>query len=179
MTRIHFQNRQRRIRLPRAWIVSSLRALLHAEGCGLGLSVVYVDNATLKDLNARFHAANRLTDVLAFPMAAWPPRRAKRGEPEKRRGATAADDAPLLGEVIVSADRAEQESRWRGLPLDRELTLYAVHGTLHLLGYDDHAAGERKGMRRREREALAAGRACTWPAPTSRRRSVLPPRRLS
>ena len=75
------------------------------------------------------------TDVLSFPMA---------------------DDPVLMGEILVSADTARREAAARGHPAYHELLLYAVHGTLHLLGYDDHDPKARARMRRAERAALAA-----------------------
>jgi probable rRNA maturation factor len=79
---------------------------------------------------------DRATDVLAFPLA----------------------DAPggLLGEVVASAETARREAAARGLAPADELLLYVVHGVLHLLGFDDHAAGDRRRMRAAERRALRA-----------------------
>ena len=76
------------------------------------------------------------TDVISFPL-----------EDELAVGA-------LLGEVVVSADTAAREARARRLPFERELLLYVAHGTLHLLGYDDHAPRDRARMHRRQERLL-------------------------
>jgi probable rRNA maturation factor len=62
----------------------------------------------------------------------------------------------LVGEVLLSADTARREAAARGHCAYHELLLYAVHGVLHLLGYDDHDPAGRRRMRRAERAALAA-----------------------
>ena len=54
------------------------------------------------------------------------------------------------GEICVSVDRAEYEAQHRGHTLARELTLYLVHGWLHLAGWDDHNLGDRRRMRKAE-----------------------------
>lgn len=67
------------------------------------------------------------------------------------------DDAGgLVGALALGAAVARREARAHGHPPYHEALLYAVHGTLHLLGHDDHAAGPRARMRRAERRWLAA-----------------------
>ena len=96
-----------------------------------------VSDREMRRLNREYHGVDEPTDVLAFPL-----------------GGPAAPG--LLGEVIVSAETAAREAARRGLPFAREVALYALHGTLHLLGYDDHVPADRRRMRRRERALLAA-----------------------
>ncbi len=65
-----------------------------------------------------------------------------------------ASPAGPFGEIVISADRAVEEARRRRLDPRRELLLYAVHGMLHLVGYDDATPAARARMRRREAEVL-------------------------
>ncbi len=66
------------------------------------------------------------------------------------------DDAGgLVGALALGASVARRQARAHGHPPYHEALLYAVHGTLHLLGYDDHAPGPRARMRRAERRWLA------------------------
>ena len=60
----------------------------------------------------------------------------------------------LDGEIVISVDTARRESQNRGHTLSDEVLLYAVHGTLHLLGYDDHTEDEAQAMHRKENEIL-------------------------
>ena len=76
----------------------------------------------MRRLNREFHDADEITDVLAFPL----------DEGARERGPE--------GEVIVCVPQAYREARARGLPPLTELLLYVVHGSLHLLGEDDHDA---------------------------------------
>ncbi len=102
------------------------------------LSVALVDDPTLADLHARYLDDPTVTDVMSFDVTPGP------------------ETAPLVGEVVVSVDRARAVSARRGVGLDYELALYVVHGTLHLCGYDDMDDGDRRAMRAAERRALAA-----------------------
>lgn len=112
-----------------------------------GLSIAYVDDAAIRDLNRQYLGRDETTDVLAFPL-----------------GDATDPDGPLLGEIVVSAETAARESGARGLPAEAEIALYTVHGLLHLLGYDDHGPEATARMRQAERQALdQAGLA--WPGP--------------
>ena len=89
----------------------------------------------MAELHERYSGVEGPTDVLAFPLM----------------------EAPrLVGDVVVSVDTARREAARREHPAYDELVLYAVHGTLHLLGHDDHEAADRKRMRRAERDVLEA-----------------------
>jgi probable rRNA maturation factor len=65
-----------------------------------------------------------------------------------------APNAPLEGDVAVSVDTARREAAARGLPVARELLRYVIHGTLHLIGYDDRTPALRSKMRRAENRIL-------------------------
>ena len=99
------------------------------------LSFAVLDDPTMHGVNRDTLDHDYPTDVLSFPMASEP---------------------VLVGEILVSADTARREAAARGHPAYHELLLYAVHGVLHLLGYDDHDPKARTRMRRAERAALAA-----------------------
>ena len=112
--------------------------VLQAEGrAGAGLSVTVVDDPAIAELHARYLGVSGATDVISFPLD---------------------DDFPgeaLVGEVVVSADTAEREAGERGLPFAEELLRYVVHGTLHLLGYDDQDPDDHRRMHARQEELLA------------------------
>ena len=114
------------------------RRALAAEGCKKTVSIALVDDARIRDLNRRFLGHDWATDVIAFPLD------------------DAADD--LLGEVVVSTETAIREAARRNSEAMDEVLLYVVHGILHLLGYDDHAAADRRAMRRREAEVITGTR---------------------
>lgn len=98
------------------------------------LSVVFVGDEAIARVHADFMDAPTPTDVITFPA-----------------------DAAMrsAGEIIVSVDHARSRAEELGEPFSRELSLYLVHGWLHLAGYDDRNAADRAAMRAAEREALA------------------------
>ncbi len=120
-------------------------AVLSAEGReDTHLSVAVVDDAHMADLHEQYSGIPGATDVLAFPLG------------DDTHDAGDSGPPPLLGEVVVSVDTAVREAKERGLSTERELLLYVMHGTLHLLGYDDHDPEERRRMHQRQEELLGA-----------------------
>lgn len=126
----------------------------HATGTAR-ISVAIVDDAHMAGLNERHLHHKGPTDVLTFDL---------RDEPG---AAPLADDAPdgvqsgadnpqIEAEIVLSVDTAAREARKRGHGVRAELALYAVHGVLHLLGYDDHGAADAARMHEVEDEILAA-----------------------
>lgn len=111
---------------------AELEALI-ARAAGLSgfegeLSVAVVDDATMRRVNRDFHATDAATDVLAFPL---------RDE---------GDPGGFAAEVVVSLETAIREAGERKVAPVAELLLYVVHGTLHLLGFDDHEPEEARRM---------------------------------
>ncbi|WP_324717555.1 rRNA maturation RNase YbeY [Carboxydochorda subterranea] len=109
------------------------------------VSVALVDDETIQELNGRFRAIPKPTDVLSFRL-----------EEEPDRVAGPPGEPVLLGEIVISAPRAEQQAREYGHSLEREMAYLAVHGCLHLLGYDHEDEASRKVMRAQEEAALEA-----------------------
>lgn len=104
-------------------VAAAVDAALHAEGAaGAMVSVHIADDALLHTLNRTYRGVDRATDVLSFLLA-------EDGEP--------AAGAGPLGDVVVSRERAAAQAEQFGHSERRELCYLAVHGTLHLLGYDD------------------------------------------
>lgn len=87
------------------------------EAASAGLELLLTDDVTVTDLNRRFRGLDEPTDVLTFP--------------------TPANPAKYLGEVAIAVPYAERQAEARGVPLDTELCYLAIHGVLHLLGYED------------------------------------------
>ncbi len=118
-------------------------ATLQSEGIRCAeVSVAVVSSARMQQLNRQYLQHDYDTDVLSFCL-----------ETDEELGF-------LLGQLIVSWDYAQQQAvslgqlRGVAVPLVHELALYLVHGSLHLVGYDDHEAEERAAMRALERRIL-------------------------
>lgn len=115
------------------------------------VTVVLVDDQRIAELNKTYLDHSGPTDVLTFDLADEP------SPPEQ--GDAISDSAAsgfvkLDGEIIVSAETAAREAQDRGISVDAEVALYAVHGALHLLGYEDGLADEASRMHELEDEIL-------------------------
>jgi probable rRNA maturation factor len=126
-------------------------------GSDVEMSLLFVDETTIAELNVRFLGGDGPTDVLSFPLdEELPP--AGRQPDQGGRGPGAPSDAgdppTLLGDVIVCPTVAGRQALDHGVPADDEIALLVVHGVLHLLDYDHAEPDETVVMRRREQELL-------------------------
>ncbi len=110
------------------------------------LSVHLVDDEAIRALNREHRGQDVHTDVLSFPLH----------DPTGMRFVLPPDEPIHLGDVVVSHPRAVEQAREYGHGLDRELAYLVAHGVLHVLGYDHEEEDERRRMRAREEESLAA-----------------------
>lgn len=112
-------------------LTQAVRAVILDSGLPRAeISVAVVDDPTIHQLNVEYLNHDYPTDVLSFPL-------------------TGGDDF-LAGEVIVSSDTATREAPRHQLTPEQELVLYVIHGTLHLVGYDDKQPASRVTMRQQE-----------------------------
>jgi probable rRNA maturation factor len=110
------------------------------------VSLVITDDAEVHALNRQYRGVDRPTDVLSFSQIEAAP------EIEAFPGVAAAPRP--LGDIIISGDRVREQAREYGHSHRRELAYLAVHGLLHLLGYDHETEAERQRMRQKEEAAL-------------------------
>lgn len=117
-------------------------AVLQLEGfeAPAEVSIRFVDNEIIRELNSQYRKIDRETDVLSFPLGA-------NGEYDFNPGTGAA----LLGDVVISVQKAMEQAQEFGHSLDREIAFLTVHSMLHLLGYD-HVNGGLEAVRMREKE---------------------------
>ena len=134
--------------------------VLDAEGVrgDAELSILFVDQRAMTDLNRRFHAQEGPTDVLAFPIDEEP----SEGGRSPDSGGTGPGYAPpepadlptLLGDVVICPAVATRNAAGHAGTYDDELALLIVHGILHLMGMDHEDDDEAETMEARERELL-------------------------
>jgi probable rRNA maturation factor len=122
--------------------------VLDAEGVGgeAELSVHFVGEEKIAELNARFLDVAGSTDVLAFPIDG------ALVEPDPHP----AELPLLLGDVVICPVVAERNAPGHAGSYDDEIALLLVHGILHLLGHDHAVDDERARMQQRERDLLAS-----------------------
>lgn len=138
-------NDQNTVKVPsgiRLLIRRCCNAVLHLEqfNDSAEISVRFVDNEQIKELNAKYRNIDRETDVLSFPLG-------ENGEYDRNPSTNAA----LLGDIVISMQKAMEQAEEYGHSLDREVAFLAVHSMLHLLGYD-HVDGGMEAVRMREKE---------------------------
>lgn len=127
-------------------------------GTDVEMSLMFVDEPTIAELNERFLGNAGPTDVLAFPMdEELPPGGRQPDQGGRGPGAPAdpGDPPSLLGDVVLCPAIAGRQAAERGARAEDEVALLVVHGVLHLLDYDHAEPEEAAAMRRREQELLA------------------------
>jgi len=168
---IEISNRQSHVPIGTASIRKTVRVVLAAEQVAVArISVALTDNATVRRVNRDYLRHDYDTDVLSFLFESTPEKGAK---PKRGR----VDAVPprgcgrrIDGEVLISAEMAAQTAGRFGWSPRDEVTLYLVHGLLHLCGYDDVMPAECRIMRARER-AILAELGIVLPGGAKRRRS--------
>ncbi|MDA8267463.1 MAG: rRNA maturation RNase YbeY [Actinomycetota bacterium] len=136
-----------------------VRSVLQAEGVRVDteVSLLFVDEQTIADLNERFLGRQGPTDVLAFPIDDDPVPAGR--SPDQGGtgpgGVSAEDDVPnLMGDVVICPAVAARNAVEHEATVDDELALLVVHGVLHLLGMDHEVDADAQRMERREQELL-------------------------
>jgi probable rRNA maturation factor len=104
----------------------------------LELSLLFTDDAAIRELNRRWRGKDKPTNVLSFPQAS----------PE--------GGEQLLGDIVLGYDTVASEAALAGKPLQEHMAHLIVHGFLHLIGYDHEAEDEAEAMEELERVALAS-----------------------
>lgn len=117
------------------------------------VSLYFVDDPGIRDINLEFRDLDSPTDVLSFPALAYAPGRVFS---ESYSEAQLTDDLflgdnLLLGDVVISLERAQRQAVEYGHSLEREILFLFVHSLLHLLGYDHMELTDRERMTDRER----------------------------
>lgn len=101
------------------------------------VSVSFVTNEMIREINREYRSKNQPTDVISFAME-------EEGEGEVP--IQGMDEPRMLGDIIISLDRTREQAADYGHSFERELGFLAVHGFLHLLGYDHMEEQDEKKM---------------------------------
>jgi len=105
------------------------------------IGVTFTDNEGIREINREYRNIDNATDVLSFPMY-------------EADEALVDEDVILFGDIVISLERAQEQSIEFGHSLEREVMYLLVHGLLHLSGYDHMNDDDKKVMRRKEEELL-------------------------
>ena len=160
---VQVSNRQRKIKIDRAWLNQLLAKLAEALGQNLieqpvkqlptraakqfsnrgVFSLSIVSNKQIKELNKLWRGKDSATDVLSFPLCEIFELKAPPGELPWE-----------LGEIVISAERALEQAEEFGHSFEREFAFLFIHGCLHILGFDHETAADEKVMFARQKEIL-------------------------
>ncbi len=158
--KIYTRNDQKKEELTsaaRALVKRAIGAALAYEGFedAAEVSVTFVDNEAIRELNRDYRGKDAPTDVLSFPLY--------EDDEDFDDGFVMPEDAEeedaptALGDIVISVERAKAQAVEYGHSFERELAFLAVHSTLHLLGYDhERSEEEDREQRRRQEEILAS-----------------------
>ena len=117
------------------------------------MTVSFVDDEKIKQLNSEYRGIDRVTDVLSFPLMDF-----YRGKCDNVQAEINLDTGCLpLGDMVLNLDKAREQAKEFGHPVARECAYLTVHSVLHLLGFDHVDEGEEKEIMRREEEAVLKG----------------------
>ncbi len=147
--KVIISNEQKKVKIPtgiRLLIRRCCHAVLELEGFKdpAEVSVTFVDNERIHELNKQYRNIDRETDVLSFPLG-------ENGEYDINHDT----GAKLLGDIVISAEKAVEQAELYNHPLQREIGFLTVHSMLHLLGYDHEKGGlEEVHMREKEETVL-------------------------
>ena len=146
--KVYITNDQHSVKVPsglRILIRRSCNAVLefeHFEGPA-EISVTFVDNAKIAELNNQYRNKPMPTDVLSFPLG--------------QDGVYDIDQdtgAKMLGDIVISMEKAMEQAELYGHPLQREVAFLTVHSMLHLLGYDHMTQQDEARMCERQEAVL-------------------------
>lgn len=138
---IEVVNRQRKMPVDcERWRAFAVKALKVAPANGAGVTVAFVSDRAMRELNWRWRGKRGTTDVLSFPSV--------QNEFEKLEGLT-------LGDVVISVEQAARQAAEHDLSFEMEVAQLILHGVLHLCGYDHETdKGEMNRLELRLRRRL-------------------------
>ena len=124
--------------------IEAAAAMVDADTGDAELAIMLTDDSGIRTLNQNWRGIDKATNVLSFP-ALQPP-----------EGAHEPDDAPrMLGDIAIAYETTRREAAEEKKSFSNHLSHLAIHGFLHLVGYDHEKDGEAEAMEALEREILA------------------------
>ena len=144
---VFITNEQDKIEIPAEWEekINQVAAICLREDQlpeDIEVDLLFVDNEAIREMNLEYRDKDSATDVLSFPMY----------EPDEEIDD---EEEVLLGDIVISLERAQEQCEEYGHNLEREVMYLLVHGLLHLAGYDHMEEEDKKVMRAQEEKLLA------------------------
>ncbi len=131
---INIINRQKTFRINQSEILKKTTYILTSLSLPKAeVVILFTNNRYIKKLNSQYRHRNYATDVLSFPM---------------REGKFGKLNSPMLGDIVISVEKANTNSKIHNFTLREELLFLIIHGILHLLGYNHETKDELKKLER-------------------------------
>lgn len=148
--KVYISDNQKKVKIPsglRLLIRRCCNAALASENFegSAEINVTFVDNEQIRELNLNYRKKDSATDVLSFPLS-------ENGKFDLNPDS----GAYVLGDIVISLERAAEQAEKYGHSLKREVSFLTVHSMLHLLGYD-HEAGGLEAMKMHDKEEQILG----------------------
>lgn len=116
----------------------------------LEVGICVTGNERIREINKRFRNIDLATDVLSFPLLEAVDGKLNWDEKDIDRKT----GSVLIGDIVISIEKAEQQAAELGHELERELAFLTCHGMLHLLGYDHETEQDEKRMMQKQKQIL-------------------------
>jgi probable rRNA maturation factor len=135
---IHIENRQKAVKLDLRRIRRIVHKLKEVLSCpDQEISLLFVDNEQIREINRQYLNRDHPTNVISFSI---------------REGDCGHVNPHLLGDIVISAERALQDAAAGEIPFNDEIDFLLIHGLLHLLGYRHEGADEKEAVEMRQKE---------------------------
>jgi probable rRNA maturation factor len=138
--KIQIENKQTKIKIQRSKILNTVLKLLKIMDCAnKELSITFVDDNTIKQLNKHYLKRDRSTNVLSFSL---------------QEGEYGNINPDILGDIVISTETAQRDAIKGNLSLSEEIDFLIIHGLLHLLGFnhENTTKAQTSKMQLKERE---------------------------
>lgn len=117
------------------------------ENSKLCLTITLTNPQNIREINKEYRNVDKETDVLSFPMF-------EKEELEEKIKKQAFEHEDVLGDIVISIKRVEEQAKEYGHSFERELSYMLVHGFYHLMGYDHIEEADKIKMRPKEEKIL-------------------------
>lgn len=117
------------------------------ENSKMNITITLTNSKNIKEINKEYRGINKETDVLSFPMF-------EKDELDEKIAKKQFEHEDVLGDIVISIERVEEQAIEYGHSFERELSYMVVHGFYHLMGYDHIQEEDRKIMRPKEDKIL-------------------------
>lgn len=137
---LQIQNNQNKIKINKRKIRAAILKIMKILECAeKEISINFVDDTKIKQLNKQYLGKDKATNVLSFSL---------------REDEYGNINPQVLGDIVISVETAQKDAVYGNLTVDQEIDFLIIHGLLHLLGYDHENKTEKETskMRKKERE---------------------------